>query len=248
MGMGRAASLRRESNGLRWARVNRKWSAVAPQRSRYVQVSRRAMLKGLTAAAAAGVVGGCATSDKQVFVTPSAEPWSAGAETPAAETTPVAATQPAAGGAALPASASMAISFTFAAGQDGGGPGPARNPYIAVWIEDTNEEMVSTVSLWHLQQNERWLGELKRWYTVSGGYETNTSATRVAGSYTVKWDGVGREGTRVAAGDYFVCIEGAREHGPYELIREPITLGTQPAEKTLTPQGELTAASVAYTV
>ncbi len=132
--------------------------------------------------------------------------------------------------------------------QDSGGPGPARNPYIAVWIEDTNEELVSTVSLWHLQQNERWLGELKRWYTVSGGYETNTSATKVAGSYTVKWDGVGREGTRVAAGDYFVCIEAAREHGPYGLIREPITLGTQPLQKTLTAVEELTAASVTYTV
>lgn len=202
------------------------------------------MLKGLTAAAAAGVVGACSSSDAQVFVTP--EP---AATTAGGATIPAGATVGGAGGGApLPDSAAMTITFTFTAGADSAGPGPARNPYIAVWIEDANEELVSTVSLWHMQQNERWLGELKRWYTVSGGYETNTGATRVAGSYTVRWDGKGRDGTKVRAGTYFVCIEGAREHGPYELIREPMTLGTDPVERAMKPTEELTAASAKYTV
>jgi hypothetical protein len=204
------------------------------------------MLKGLTAAAAAGVVGACSSNDAQVFVSPEAATTAAGAGTTLAAAGATAA-EPV-GGAPLPASATMTIDFTFTAGADSAGPGPARNPYLAVWIEDTNEELVSTVSLWHMQQNERWLGELKRWYTVSGGYETNTGATRVAGSYTVRWDGKGREGTKVRAGTYFVCIEGAREHGPYELIREPMTLGTDPVERAMKPNGELTAASAKYTV
>ena len=54
-----------------------------------------------------------------------------------------------------------------------------------MWIESTGEEMVSTLAIWHMQQNERWLHELKRWYTVSGGYETNTSATKVATNATM---------------------------------------------------------------
>jgi hypothetical protein len=45
-----------------------------------------------------------------------------------------------------------------------------------------------------------------------------------------------------------VCIEAAREHGPYELIRESITLGTRPMQKSLADKGELTAASVAFSV
>ena len=87
-----------------------------------------------------------------------------------------------------------------------------------------------------------------RWYTVSGGFEVNTGPTRVPGTYSLQWDGVGREGAKVPSGQYYLCIEAAREHGPYELIREPVVLGAEAVSKQLTPQGELTAASVSYQV
>ena len=70
----------------------------------------------------------------------------------------------------------------------------------------------------------------------------------MAGAYSVVWDGKDDNGAAASQGDYFVCIEAAREHGPYELVRESISLGTKPAQKALADKGELTAASVAFSV
>lgn len=224
---------------------------VGSTESRYAEVSRRAMLKGLGVAAAAGALAGCSNKDDQVFVSSptdssidtatSTPPAPEGPGTSAAAPVPAGAT-----GAPLAATARLTVEFTFATTGEGG-RGPARNPYIAVWVENAGEELVHTLAIWHMQQNERWLHELKRWYTVSGGFEVNTGPTRVPGSYTVEWDGTGRDG-RVTSGGYFICIEAAREHGPYELIREPIELGASPMRKTLAPSNELTAAAVSYTV
>lgn len=224
---------------------------VGSTESRYAEVSRRAMLKGLGVAAAAGALAGCSNKDDQVFVSSptdsSIDPATSTPPAPEALGTSGAAPVPAAAtGAPLAATARLTVEFTFATTGEGG-RGPARNPYIAVWVENAGEELVHTLAIWHMQQNERWLHELKRWYTVSGGFEVNTGPTRVPGSYTVEWDGTGRAG-RVTSGGYFICIEAAREHGPYELIREPIELGASPMRKTLAPSNELTAAAVSYTV
>jgi hypothetical protein len=61
---------------------------------------------------------------------------------------------------------------------------------------------------------------LQRWASVdtsfqpAGGpdtYDTVSGATRVAGTYSVMWDGTETRGARVALDHYFVCIEAARE-------------------------------------
>ncbi len=219
-------------------------AAVAGTTSRYLAISRRAALSAL-ALGAYGALAACSDGDEEALA---AGPASAGDAAPGAGSGAAAgadAFRPEAGDA-VPDSAAMTIRFTFAAGD--GGRGPARNPYIAVWIETPAEELVTTVALWHLQQNERWLGELKRWYAFGDQKgESVSGATRVPGQYTLQWD-CAVDGAKVGAGEYYVCIEAAREHGPYELIREPMTLGAAPAEATFPPDGELTAASAAYTV
>ncbi len=173
-------------------------------------------------------------------------------------------------GPPLPDKAELKIAFTFAqsaagagagpGARPGGGPGggPARNPYIAVWIEDGAEQMVQTVGLWIEQgKGQRYWNELTRWYredskrVQAGGKataQTITGATRTPGDFTLAWNGTAYDGSRAGQGTYYVCIEAAREHGPYELIREALTLGTTKLDQQLTPNGELTAASVAYTV
>lgn len=209
--------------------------------SRFATVSRRAILAAL-ALGGGGALAGCSDGDRAAL---GATQGQGGAAASATDST-AGGSRPVAEGA-VPAGAAMEIRFAFAVGDQGGGP--ARNPYIAVWIETPAEEPVATISVWHLQENERWLGELKRWYTVAGGGDQSVSgATRVPGEYAVQWDCTDSAGSRVAAGEYFVCIEGAREHGPYELIREPLTLGNSPADKVFQASGELTAASAAYTV
>ena len=54
------------------------------------------------------------------------------------------------------------------------------------------------------------------------------------GVYNVVWDGRDEKKALVPLGDYYVCIEAAREHGPYELIRESVAIGktVRPALKS----------------
>jgi hypothetical protein len=229
------------------------------ERSRYELVSRRALLKGAAVAGTLAFAPGlaCAKDDKDTFSSTSATTAAptttaaAGSTTAAAKssTTQAAAT----GGATLPASSKMAITFTFSPT----GGSRILNPYVAVWIEDASGALVRTIGLWIKADKTKYVNELKRWYTVDrariakGGTDTMasiSSATKVAGAYSVVWDAKDDKGALVAPGAYFVCIEAAREHGPYELIREQLTLGTAPLTKTLADSGELTGASAAFTV
>jgi hypothetical protein len=209
------------------------------------------MVRGLTAAAAVGAMAGCSREDSRVFVTP-AEDGPASAATPLSAGVPSSASA----GRRVSAKAAMSVSFTYTVGAGGVGrdpaasptrSGPIRNPYIAVWVETPGEELVTTIAIWHLQRQERWLKSLKRWSAVSGGYETHTGPTRKAGLHTVKWNCTANTGARVPLGDYWICIEAARERGPYQLIRDGFTLGTESTRRDLVPSGELVAASLAYT-
>lgn len=121
------------------------------------------------------------------------------------------------------------------------------NPYVAVWIEDSSGALVQTLGLWYLQgtKGKKWLNELRRWYSVDGsGTDTTTSATRTPGDYAVVWEPAGSGSA--PGGSYFVCIEAAREHGPYSLIRQQFTLSDAPFTTALPSQGELTNASIAH--
>ncbi|GAB3623685.1 hypothetical protein GCM10027418_17690 [Mariniluteicoccus endophyticus] len=222
------------------------------EQSRFNLVSRRRML-ALAAFGAVGAVVGCSNTDSTALSTPSS-----GATTGSNPSTPSATASQSSsakatagtGGTQLPASAKAAISFTFAASSSGGGGrGGVKNPYIAVWVEDANGALVKAIAVWYEQgKGERWLPDLKRWASVSDSSTTATGATRQAGSYNLQWDGTNDALTRVAAGDYYLCLEGAREHGQYELIREKVTFGTSAFDKQLPASGELTAASLRYTV
>ncbi len=212
--------------------------------SRFASVSRRAFMGGATAAA---VLGLAACTDDRTALAGSATTTAAakpGGATTAAATGGAASTGAAPAGNAGAVTIAFTYKATAEAGAGGrGGPGPARNPYIAVWIEDSSGKLVKTVSLWHLQGRDNWLNELKRWYQVSGGKDTGSSATRAAGSYTVAWDLTDLSGAKVSPGTYYVCVEAAREHGPYSLVRGQVSVAA-PASTPLADQGELTGVSV----
>lgn len=94
-------------------------------------------------------------------------------ETVAAEPTP--AVSPVAG--VIPGGAEMVVEFTYTQGAGG------KNlpPYIAVWVEDADGELVETIALWFQQDQKgpRWLPDLKRWfrkeeaYVATGGVDEN---------------------------------------------------------------------------
>jgi len=262
--------------------------------SRFEAVSRRRLLKGSLAAGALALipVASCGNKAKpslgDVTTPPSTPSQPSNAASTAGSPAPATSSRPAgaASGPALPASAKLAINFSFAAvagnngpgpgggqtpppsggqgpggGPGGGGQGPGRggvrNPFVAVWIEDSAGHLLKPVSLWYLSRESRYLQDLTRWSTASSSttaagtkasIDTVSGATRAAGTYSVVWDGTDIAGTRVAQGQYFVCIEAAREHGPYELVRQAITIGAQPFKSTLAANGELTAADVDFAV
>lgn len=239
-------------------------------------LSRRGFVSGSLSFAALVALAACGNSDEEVLTqvttgagadtttagttaapTDAAETTAAAADTTvaAAETTAAAAeTTAAAAGVALPAGAKLVVNFSYVSTESGG---RVHNPYIAVWIENADGELVQTIALWMKAGKTKYLNSLERWYTVEsarlseGGEDVVdeiSSATRVAGAYSLEWDGTTIDGGAAVQGDYYVCIEAAREHGPYELIRDVITLGATATSVTFADNGELAAASAQYVV
>lgn len=140
----------------------------------------------------------------------------------------------------------MIVAFSYIAT----GLGRVHSPYIAVWVENASGHLVRTVSLWYKSDERKYLSDLRRW-NGADGRGTNavmSGATRVPGSYTVAWDAIDSSGSPVPSGDYHLCIEAAREDGPYELIRHPITLDGTPFVQSMPDDGELTNATVEFRV
>lgn len=130
-------------------------------------------------------------------------------------------------------------------------------PYIAVWIEDKDGKSIRTISLWvqTTRRGPRWIPDLRRWFRgeqdrkqANGGdlVATSSSATREAGVYTVVWDGKNDKGELVDLGDYSVCIEAAREHGTYQLIRETLKINNKVFKKKFNGNVEIKEASIEF--
>ena len=129
----------------------------------------------------------------------------------------------------------------------------ARRPYVAVWIENKDHLPVRTLALW--VQKPRWIPELRAWNKANRArtsVEKNdltasvSSATRSPGKYTLKWDGKDNAGKLVKPGEYTVCIEAAREHGSYQILRQEIDFSGTPKQVTLKGGTEITAATLDY--
>ena len=124
--------------------------------------------------------------------------------------------------------------------------GPARRPFIALWIEDADKFPLKTLALWY--HEDRWLPESKAWYRADRlrSMSENTSivrsigaATRPPGKYTIKWDGKDNAGNPVKAGTYTVLLECVREHGTYQLIRQEMHFTGAPQHVDIKPGTEL---------
>lgn len=227
---------------------------------RYLQAINRAHLAALATAGALVVLPACGGGDKAAFSssTAAATETTLSADTVASvtETTiPVttlasASTAAVVQGPTVPASTQMTVNFTYTAEGDGG---MVRNPYVAVWVEDKQGNLVQTVSVWFLQsqKGQRYLQHLRSWYTLaneSGAEVTTSGATRPAGTYSVVWDGKGMDGNLVAQGEYVLFIEAAREHGPYSISSALLTLSDKGVEVALPDDTELSGMTASVAV
>lgn len=95
------------------------------------------------------------------------------------------------------------------------GGGRYRRPYVAVWIENSDDKIVRTVTVWGRQP--RWLPDLSGWWKLAKGNQdlvkAVTKATRAPGKYDVVWDGKDDKGKLLPQGKYTVKVEVNREHG-----------------------------------
>ncbi|GIW25277.1 DUF2271 domain-containing protein [Meiothermus sp.] len=135
------------------------------------------------------------------------------------------------------------ITFEFV-----GGGGRYRPPYVAVWLENAQGLPVRTLAVWFEQSRKgpRWLNELRRWYRSNELSEVVSGPTRMPGRYTLTWDGKDDRGNWVNQGEYFVCVELVREHGPYELFREKVALGQTPFKRSYSVASELKEVTLTY--
>ena len=147
------------------------------------------------------------------------------------------------------ASFELVVSFELSQINDRG----YRRPYVAVWIEDKDRFPVRTLALWY--QKPRWLPDLKAWSrgdrmrSLAEGTDLTrsvSSATRQAGSYTLKWDGKDNQGKLVKPGNYTVFIEAAREHGTYQLLRQEMEFRGAVKQFSLPGNTEIASASLDY--
>jgi thiamine biosynthesis lipoprotein len=129
-------------------------------------------------------------------------------------------------------------------------------PYLAIWIEDKDKVPVRTLTVLYRANEARFLAELRAWYrsdrlrAMAEGTEiigSVSSATRSPGRYTFKWDMKDQQGNPVKPGTYTVCIEAAREHGTYQIMRQAMDFSGAPKQVQVPINGvEVTAASLDY--
>ena len=104
--------------------------------------------------------------------------------------------------------------------------GTYHRPYVAVWIENEQQQPVRLVEAW--LEKPDWIKDLRRFWRKLGRSEpqlvdAKTGATKGPGSYKVRWDGKDEQGKAVAAGNYVLFVEAAREQGGRNLAKQAFT-------------------------
>ncbi len=126
-------------------------------------------------------------------------------------------------------------------------------PYVAVWIERPDTTAVRTLSVWYevsnVTEGEDWLKDMRTWWRRGGRalslpMDGVSSATKAPGRHAVTVPAARLRD--LAAGDYVMVVEAAREQGGREAVRVPFRWG---AANTARASGttELGTVSVAVT-
>jgi len=103
-----------------------------------------------------------------------------------------------------------------------------RKPYVAVWLEDSDHQVVKNLML--LGESERWMSKNSFWWRREGRKSPElldifARPTRRAGEYQITWQGRDDFGQTLAPGIYHLSMEAARENGDHERISIPFKLG-----------------------
>jgi hypothetical protein len=129
-------------------------------------------------------------------------------------------------------------------------------PYVAVWIEGADQKVAANLAVWYQQRDTaeghgtKWLPDLRQWWRKSGRnlqlpVDGVTGPTRPAGQHVLKF-GSGQPQLRsLAAGDYTLVVEAAREVGGRELVKIPFSWPAKAQTAKAQGSTELGAVSLA---
>lgn len=130
-------------------------------------------------------------------------------------------------------------------------------PYVALWIEDERHQVVSNLVVWYdgkmrNNEGEKWLKDMRQWWRRSGRTLTMpvdgvSGATKAPGQYELQFVTGQHPLTNLAAGNYRLQIEAAREVGGRELLSIPFTWPAS-SPTTLTVNGEHELGRIALTL
>ena len=130
-------------------------------------------------------------------------------------------------------------------------------PYVAVWIEDDSNKVVSNLAVWYdvdmrNAEGEKWLKDMRQWWrrigrTLEMPIDGVTGATYGPGSYDLDFTMGKAPMSDLQPGDYRLRVEAAREVGGRELLNVPFTWPQQ-QDITITEQGRSELGAVKLTI
>lgn len=115
-------------------------------------------------------------------------------------------------------------------------------PYVAVWIEDAEQQPVKLLALWRKEPD--WLKDIRRFWRKIGRSEpalvdAMTGATRTPGKHRLTWDGKDDQGKALPAGNYTLYVEASREQGGRSLQKIDFQLDGNPYQLSAAAAEEL---------
>ena len=121
-------------------------------------------------------------------------------------------------------------------------------PYVAVWIEGADQKVAANLAVWYQQRGNseghgtKWLPDLRQWWRRSGRtlklpVDGVSGPTKPAGTHTIAISDRDPRLAGLAAGDYTLVVEAAREVGGRELLKVPFTWAPKPKAQNGSAKG-----------
>lgn len=130
-------------------------------------------------------------------------------------------------------------------------------PYVALWVEDSNNQVVANLAVLYDQkmrnnEGEKWLKDMRQWWRKTGRslampVDGVSGATKGPGQHEFQFVGGQAPLGTLTAGEYKLRVEAAREVGGRELLDIPFTLPVSQAT-TLSAQGSSELGAITLTV
>lgn len=114
-------------------------------------------------------------------------------------------------------------------------------PYVAFWIENTDQNFVRNLSVWYdIKKKDnggtKWLKDIRQWWRKSGRdlqmpVDGISGATRAPGEHAMTF-GAKAGLDKLPAGEYVLVAEASREAGGREVVRVPFAWPPKSAQTT----------------